>query len=303
MKTAIQTVLRSLIQMDPEIQPREKIDLEVVRQYREEMEAGDEFPPPILFYDGERYWPGDGFHRILAQEGKEHIEADVRPGTRKDARLFACGANATHGLRRTNADKRRAVKMALEEMGEESDRAIAKHCGVSQPFIGMVRGNGDPTRRNRNGKVITVITEESTNDTQDENGQVVNFTTPEVVSNPAPQTPPAKPGDAADNGPIICDRCFRIGKAAPDCQKCARLRQEANGAAKEERRPPVGAALFDWATFYSQFGQIARAPDKIAAAYNAEKQSQEYKQCQQHLESFLKVFKGWQKRLTKGGEK
>lgn len=132
---------RSLIQIDPDVQPREKIDQATVDQYREDKQRGDEFPPAILFFDGERYWPGDGIHRILAEPEGNKIPAIVKGGGRHEARLYACGANRTHGLKRSNADKRRAVKMALEEMSDKSDGAIAKHVGVSQPFVGIVRAS------------------------------------------------------------------------------------------------------------------------------------------------------------------
>nr|WP_244557034.1 hypothetical protein [Fulvimarina manganoxydans] len=67
--------------------------------------------------------------------------ADIRQGTRRDAILHSVGANATHGMRRTNADKRRAVTRLLEdaEWAAWSDREIARRCGVSQPFVGSMR--------------------------------------------------------------------------------------------------------------------------------------------------------------------
>lgn len=55
--------------------------------------------------------------------------------------LYACGANAAHGLRRTNADKRRAVLTLLEdgEWAKLSDEEIARRCAVSRPFVGGLR--------------------------------------------------------------------------------------------------------------------------------------------------------------------
>lgn len=53
------------------------------------------------------------------------------------------GDNASHGLRRTNEDKRREVKMALEAMAEAglnwSDREIARRCRVSDKTVAVVR--------------------------------------------------------------------------------------------------------------------------------------------------------------------
>jgi hypothetical protein len=55
--------------------------------------------------------------------------------------LYSVGANAHHGLRRTNADKRRAVEMLLrdEEWRGWSDREIARRCAVTHPFVGKIR--------------------------------------------------------------------------------------------------------------------------------------------------------------------
>lgn len=103
-----------------------------------------DFPPPIAFYDGEDYWIGDGFHRVAAylQAGfRDSILVEVRRGTRRDAVLFAAGANGTHGLPRTRADKRRAVETLLrdEEWGQWSDREIARRCHVSNRFVSDLR--------------------------------------------------------------------------------------------------------------------------------------------------------------------
>lgn len=59
----------------------------------------------------------------------------------RDAILFSVGVNSSHGLRRTNADKRRSVMRLLDdaEWSTWSDREIARRCGVSQPFVGNLR--------------------------------------------------------------------------------------------------------------------------------------------------------------------
>ena len=48
-------------------------------------------------------------------------------------------ANQPHGLRRTHADKRKAVTLALKLHPEMSDQAIADHCGVSRNMAFGVR--------------------------------------------------------------------------------------------------------------------------------------------------------------------
>ena len=65
----------------------------------------------------------------------------MQEGTRRDAILHASGANADHGLRRSNADKRKAVLTLLEddEWSQWSDREIAKRCGVSGGLASRTR--------------------------------------------------------------------------------------------------------------------------------------------------------------------
>lgn len=67
--------------------------------------------------------------------------AEVRVGTQRDAILYPCGANTQHGLRRSQADKRKAVGIMLAdpEWSKWSDREIARRCGVSHPFVGKLR--------------------------------------------------------------------------------------------------------------------------------------------------------------------
>lgn len=122
-------------------QIRARVDLETVDQYAEAMADGAQFPPVTVFDDGNQFILADGFHRVMAaaRNGFNDILADVRKGTKLDALKFALGANAAHGLRRTNADKRRSVELALQEWPKLSDREIAKICAVSNNFVGEVR--------------------------------------------------------------------------------------------------------------------------------------------------------------------
>jgi hypothetical protein len=65
----------------------------------------------------------------------------VRKGTRRDAILYAVGANEGHGLRRTPADKRKAVLTLLEdpEWSKWSNYQIAEACKVTPPFVLRLR--------------------------------------------------------------------------------------------------------------------------------------------------------------------
>lgn len=140
----MEAVRLDLIRIDPDLQMREAgIDPGVVAEYAEAMEGGATFPPVVLFYDGADYWPADGFHRIAAGKkiGREEIDADVRQGGKREAMLTAVGVNAYHGLRRTNADKRRSVLAMLRdpEWSRLSDREIGKRCAVDHKTVGSIR--------------------------------------------------------------------------------------------------------------------------------------------------------------------
>lgn len=131
----------SRIRIDGQTQPRVEIDEDVVAEYAEDMAAGFPFPPVVVFCEGATAWLADGFHRYHAAKraGLDRMQALAYGGGATLARWYACGANRTHGLRRTPADKRRAVEMALALHPEKSDRAIAEHVGVSNHLVADVR--------------------------------------------------------------------------------------------------------------------------------------------------------------------
>ena len=140
---SLQVIPIDKLRLDGGTQPRAEINLVIVNEYAEAMTEGATFPPITVFFDGADYWVGDGFHRYHAarQNGFLEIEADVRTGTQRDAVLFAVGANAAHGMRRTPADKRRAVLTLLDD-GEWSARSnpwIAKQCAVSEHLVRSLR--------------------------------------------------------------------------------------------------------------------------------------------------------------------
>jgi hypothetical protein len=125
------------IEIDTSIQCRATIDTGVVNDYAERMGEGDEFPAIRLFGTKAKAWIGDGWHRVFAarQQGAKDIAAIVTVGGRVEALKHALGANAQHGNRRTNADKRRAVEIALREFPKLSSRAVAELCGVSNHMV------------------------------------------------------------------------------------------------------------------------------------------------------------------------
>lgn len=134
-----------LIRIDGGTQPRAKVDETVVAEYAEAIREGVKFPELVVFSDGADIWLADGFHRYHAfrAAGIEDVPVFIRNGTRRDAVLYSVGANAHHGLRRSNEDKRKAVQTLLAdpEWAAWSDREIAKACNVTHPFVGSVRSS------------------------------------------------------------------------------------------------------------------------------------------------------------------
>lgn len=114
---------------------------EAVDSYAEAMKQGTAFPPIDVYFDGSKYFLADGFHRFLAAKRNEDadIEAAVAEGSRLDALKHALGANATNGIYRTNADKRHAAEIAIEEWPELSNAYLADTCKVSVELVRRVR--------------------------------------------------------------------------------------------------------------------------------------------------------------------
>ena len=124
-------------------QMRVEMSEQTITDYAEEMAGGTVFPPVIVYYDGDAYWLADGFHRVEAARkiGRESIDAEIREGTDRDAILNGIGANARHGLRRTQADKRHAVESLLRDpdWSKWSDRHVAKVANVDHKTVGKIR--------------------------------------------------------------------------------------------------------------------------------------------------------------------
>jgi len=135
-----------------ELQARMHLDEETVEDYIEVLRAGKEMPQirVIKLTDTDnagKYAVVDGFHRLEAINSipkVKTIHVLSRDGTLADAIDAATSANQDHGLRRTNADKRRAVLMAInldkQLKRKRSDRQIAAHVGVHNSTVSEIRG-------------------------------------------------------------------------------------------------------------------------------------------------------------------
>ena len=153
--TSARLILLDELRTDGDTQPRESMDPTTIEEYASRMRfdeqvgaildpKGEAFPPILVFEaeDGSK-WLADGFHRVSAarEAGIAQILARVEPGSQRDAFVRSLSVNAQHGLRRTNADKRRAVERALfdAQIVTYTDAWIAELCDVSRPFVSSQR--------------------------------------------------------------------------------------------------------------------------------------------------------------------
>ena len=213
------------------LQTRAALNEDTVQDYADAMERGDRFPAVTVFTDGAEYYLADGFHRVeaLRRIGKRAVVAELQEGDFKAALLYALKANSTHGLRRTNADKRHALEMAWNARmelfgGEPSINLLAETCGVSFSTVqrfrseqGYSMNNPVPTR-NANNAPIARKTEVSAKTPERPE------TAPERPSGERGETPPAAP-----ETPAPARRIGRDGKAYTVPPQAAPVRKPGPG--------------------------------------------------------------------------
>jgi hypothetical protein len=131
------------ITMDVGIQPRFKLDLDLVKEYAEKMRDGENFPPPVVFCDGSHNYLSAGFNRVMALKSNGHveIECEVINGTFEDAQDYAWKSNNDHGAPLTAEEKREIIRKALKtkKYSESSNNELAKEFKISSMTVSRVR--------------------------------------------------------------------------------------------------------------------------------------------------------------------
>lgn len=127
------------IRRDGGTQPRGVLDEDHINDLLFALKNGAKFEAVLLYYDGENYWLTDGYHRLAAtiRHGKDKIKASVRQGTLQDAQWHSFSVNQHNVLKRSNADKQRAIVGALKHSYgiSRSNSEIAQHCGVDEKTV------------------------------------------------------------------------------------------------------------------------------------------------------------------------
>ena len=131
----------SKIEATAATQVRAQISKDTVNEYAQDLKDGAVFPHAVVFREAntDRFILADGFHRLLAHVEAEFqdITVNIYDGTMHDALVYALGANAQHGLRRSQADKRNSVMMALKdpELSQLKITEIADLCHVHERTV------------------------------------------------------------------------------------------------------------------------------------------------------------------------
>ena len=200
--------------VDLELQSRVDYHKPTIVDYVEVYKSKTKLPPVDVFYDGGECLLAGGFHRVAAAKkaGRKLIDVRVHQGDKNDAIAFSVGQNHDHGLRRTNADKRRAVKMLLSipRWAIKSDRLIASQCNVSDKLVASIRpeptaeSRSSTTRVGRDGKKRKV---------------------PKKKAKPVPATPEPVPieeavDDHRDQPDTVGLTCPQCGGAEFDADGC-----------------------------------------------------------------------------------
>jgi len=130
-----------LIEATSATQCRKKLSKEYIDLYCEDLKNGAIFPAVDVFKEkgSGRYILANGFHTLIAHIHAEieSIECNVHEGGMREALAFAFGANSEHGLRRSNADKRHTVEMALKDpyFSQLPRQELADLCRVTKRSV------------------------------------------------------------------------------------------------------------------------------------------------------------------------
>lgn len=267
------------IALDPRLQMREQMSEEAIEDYGEKLAK---LPPcEILRDDDGKNWLIT-WHRFYAHKrrGTKSIPCHITQGTFRDALVMAAGENETHGVRLTNADKRKKVITLLSDRGfaELSSRALADICKVSDHFVESVRLTFKPNTNAGAHKRTGTENESEQREGADGRKQKAKKTK------------------------VLCDLCKKYG-AQPGCENCKALNQKAKKKKKgeryqEERKKPEGLD-FGGARFDAIEDCLRGIREEVAGILvdSREPVSLEEKVVLRGCDEITNAARDWQKRL------
>lgn len=146
------------LNLDAAINARVEINQAVVEEYKDLFRDKEEtmlqvpsvpkvnpLNPCVLRAKTGGFYILDGWHRVLAAKalGLDKIVVTLYGGDRtytlEEARVLSATVNTAHGLRRSDADKRKAVTILLTDEPGRTNDATARLAGVSPSLVAAVR--------------------------------------------------------------------------------------------------------------------------------------------------------------------
>lgn len=133
-----------------DMQPRQKIDQDTIRRYRDIYRNAAPFPfPPIIAArltdgdEGNRLLVLDGFHRVAAARaaGVRWIAGKVVEVSRTEAEWLAVKCNQTHGLPLSRKDHEEAFKRYVRAGGNRTESGAPKSYRAITADLGGMRGH------------------------------------------------------------------------------------------------------------------------------------------------------------------
>ncbi len=233
----------SKINIDMSVLPRKADDQETIDQYAETMRKGvDELPPIDVFFDGKTHWLGDGLYRIKSAQkiGETTIPCNIHKGDHSAARWHAAGANITHGKPLTQAQKRHAARMLVNDPTnkKKSSVVVAAQCGVG---VAMIQGM-------RKLQADTATTKAKKAGTKPPEAQTRTVTT--------------KAGTTYDRGPTGGKGGGRPSKAKARAKAKAVL-EDGLGFPIPDRLRPVAEDAYTLTEFQTAIGELAKKAQKL----------------------------------------
>jgi len=144
-RPTVKTILLDHIDPTPAELARLRPCPDTLARYTEMLQEGVELPPVTVFQDAQCYWLADGRHRLEARRrlGYRDIQAEVKPGSRRDAQLHFFSANLIHGLASNRADRKQVARLLLKDEDWKlfPNRRIGEICGLSHTTVGALRNS------------------------------------------------------------------------------------------------------------------------------------------------------------------
>lgn len=175
----IKTIFLEDVDVDHSPMVRADLRPEVIEEYAAIYKRDKKKMPMIdVFYEAgnKKMLIGDGMHRLQGMRtlGFKACQANVHAGVYEDALKFALLANERHGIRRSQADKRRAVEEAIKQWPKVSNVQIATLASVDDHTVKAVRDwleeqgkvAPEPVRQGKDGSERPATISKSTSETR-----------------------------------------------------------------------------------------------------------------------------------------